>query len=88
LKGVSSDEADRLLVTAAQVVRAGTFDAISERQPSAALVQTISEAAVHESRSLAPPGGGVEAGGGRRLKRVEPAGTAIELKNVTIDRVR
>jgi hypothetical protein len=42
-----------------------------ERGLSAALVQTISEA-VHESRSLAPPGGGVEAGGGRRYKRVEP----------------
>jgi hypothetical protein len=92
LKSVSSDETDRLLATAAQdtsqVVRAGSFDAISERQTSAALAQTISEAAVQESRSLAPPGGGVEAGGGRRPKRLEPAGMAIELKNVTIDRVR
>jgi hypothetical protein len=69
---VSSDEADRLLAAAAQdtsqVVRAGSFDAISERQPSAALVQTISEAAVHESRSLSPPGGASRpgAGGGTR----------------------
>jgi hypothetical protein len=51
-------------------------------------VQTISEAAVHESQSLAPLGGGVEAGAGGGTKRVKPAGTAIELKNVTIDRFR